>query len=220
MPRDIRIKKEKGSMTKSILIGTVIGGIVGASLALLGTFGEIISSLEGIIALTVLGTLAGAVIGLLSGLSIRDQDSHHKADSEDEKPLKKAFRSIRDNARLQLREEQLEISKELVHTADIKSHKEVITEEKTITVPITREELVIEKRELDHNDAGEYEEIMRIPVTEEKIDVQKIPVKLEDVSIYTNEYEEIEHIEETLKREEAHVETSGNVKVIEEDEER
>jgi uncharacterized protein (TIGR02271 family) len=104
-----------------------------------------------------------------------------------------------------------------VQTAEVTSHKEVITKEKTITVPVTREELVIEKRSFDNdasNTDSETSEIMRIPLTEEQIDIVKKPVKLEEVSIYKNQYDATEHIEETLKKEIAHIETTGNVKVV------
>jgi Domain of unknown function (DUF2382) len=45
-----------------------------------------------------------------------------------------------------VREEELRVHKQIVETGEIIVHKEVITEEKTITVPVSREELVIERR--------------------------------------------------------------------------
>ena len=45
---------------------------------------------------------------------------------------------------LQLREEQLDIKKERVQTGEVKVHKEVVEEPKTFTIPIKREEMVIE----------------------------------------------------------------------------
>lgn len=212
-------KRGKRSFTRNIIIGVLVGGGIGAVMGLLGTIGTLVSSIEGIIALVILGAAVGAVVGILSGLSTRDNPAKGKEGDNNKQYLKKAFKNISDNARLRLREEQLEISKELVKTADVISHKEVITEEKTITVPVNREELVIEKRSFDNNaaDDSEYSEIMRIPLAEEQVKVVKNLVKLEDVSIYTNKYQEIEHIEETLKKEIAHIEHSGNVIIVDED---
>jgi len=52
---------------------------------------------------------------------------------------------------LQLREEQLDISKRWVETGNVSMHKEVLTEDKSIVVPVTREELVIKKKVLNEN---------------------------------------------------------------------
>jgi uncharacterized protein (TIGR02271 family) len=211
MSNKTKAKRKNGNLTVSTILGLLIGGGLGAAIGLL------VNMLDSIIALTILGASIGAAVGLLIGLSNHDKTEEEKSYDEIKPPLRKGFKHISDHARLQLREEQLEISKELVQTAEVTSHKEVITKEKTITVPVTREELVIEKRSFD-NDAtstdSEATEIMRIPLTEEQIDIVKNPVKLEEVSIYKNQYDETEHIEETLKKEIAHIETTGNVKVV------
>ena len=213
-------KSKKGSITKNIIIGALIGGGIGAAISLLGSIGILSITASGMATLVILGALMGVVVAILMALSSRDNTAEDKSYDNNEEPLRKAFRNIGDNARIQLRKEQLEISKELVHTADVASHKEVVTEEKTITVPVTHEELVIEKKDLNDSTSdtgGEYSEIMRIPLTEEQIEVVKHPVKLEDVSIYTNQYQETEHVEETIKKETARIETSGNVKVVDQD---
>lgn len=56
-----------------------------------------------------------------------------------------------EDEKLQLHKEELEITKNMVKTADVKVYKKTFTEEKQITVPITREELIIEKKVLDQN---------------------------------------------------------------------
>ena len=53
---------------------------------------------------------------------------------------------ITSEANLKLREEQLNIYKNWKQTGEVAIHKEISTEEKTITVPIIREVLVIEKK--------------------------------------------------------------------------
>ena len=212
--------KAKGSTSRNIIYGALIGGGIGAAIGLVGNMGIISITAGGIAMIMIVGALIGVVIEILMSLSTRESIVKVKSSDNNEGPLRKAFKNVSDNARLQLREEQLEISKELVQTADITSHKEVITEEKTITVPVTHEELVIEKKELNNNTSDsndEYSEIMRIPLTEEQLEVVKNPVKLEDVSIYTNKHQETEHVLETLKKETAHIETSGNATVVDED---
>lgn len=117
------------------------------------------------------------------------------------------------NAKLQLREEQLDIVKRWIKTGEVDIQKEVLTEEKSIIVPITREELVIRKKALFET-ADEHTESIRIPVSEERIEVIKHMVVLEDVSIYKRKFEEIQHVEETIRKERAHIEPIGNSVVI------
>lgn len=131
---------------------------------------------------------------------------------------KKRSKKTENHKKLILREEQLEISKELIQTGSVDVHSEVIKEEKTIVVPVTREELVIEKRtsnvEASHS-KNSPTEVIRIPISEERIEVLKHPVILEDVSVYRRQFQETQHIEEILKKEKLHVEILGEAKVRE-----
>ena len=118
----------------------------------------------------------------------------------------------RENEILQIKEEQLEIAKKWIQSNDVKVYREVFTEEKSFTVPITREELVVEKKVLASATAGQNEiptEAIRIVLSEEQVEFTKHKVALEDVSIYKQQIEDIKHIEETLKREEAKVIING-----------
>lgn len=125
---------------------------------------------------------------------------------------------VDDDRTLKLREERLNIVKNWVKTGDVTIRKEVVTEEKNIIVPIKREELVIEKKVFDEKNFSEIDdnaEVIRIPISEERIDIVKNTVILEDVSVYKRQFEEIEKIEEKLKREGIHIETTGNAVVLE-----
>ncbi len=112
---------------------------------------------------------------------------------------------------LQLKEEQLVLAKKWIHTGEVKIYKELLTEEKTFTVPVEREELVIEKKivaSVNSDQKKMPQEVIRIRIAEEQVDYTKHWVILEDVSIYTEQIADIKHIEETLKREESNVKTS------------
>src|SRR5690349_21326397 len=54
--------------------------------------------------------------------------------------------SSQDTQSLQLREEQLRAEKERVQAGEVRVRKEVVTEERTLEVPVTREEVVVERR--------------------------------------------------------------------------
>lgn len=121
---------------------------------------------------------------------------------------------------LHLRAEQLAIAKVRIKTGGITVHKETHVEDKTLTVPVTREELVIERQAPAGNIAGEEEgqkETIRIPISEERIEVVKLPVNLEDVSISKREYVETKCVEEILRSEKLRVATEGGCKIIDED---
>jgi uncharacterized protein (TIGR02271 family) len=110
---------------------------------------------------------------------------------------------------LELREEQLEISKKPVVLSEVDIRKETITEEKTITVPVTREEVIIESKNSDGT-----VDLIKIPTMEEHVEITKHPVALEDVSYHIEETQENKHITETLKKEKLDVKTVGFATVI------
>jgi uncharacterized protein (TIGR02271 family) len=122
-----------------------------------------------------------------------------------------------DRDRLQLREEELHAEKKPVQAGEVRVRKDVIEEKKTIDVPVTREEVVVERhpvsgRERSDGDIGEDEEI-RIPVMEEQVRVEKTPVVKEEVSIKKRAVQETKQVSDTVRREEAHVDQSGGARV-------
>ena len=122
-----------------------------------------------------------------------------------------------DGHTFQLHQEELEITKKWVETADVKIHMKTYTEQRQITVPVTREELIIEKKIKAQNGGADQpiEPIIRIPISEERIEVNKYPVILEDVEIYKKQFKELVHIHETIKKEKLRVDTIGDIIVQE-----
>lgn len=128
-----------------------------------------------------------------------------------------------DEQTLRLREEQLNVSKETVQTGEVEVHKEVVEEQKTVNVPVSREEIYVERREVNETDAS-YDsssiddgETIRVPIMEEKVEVTKRPVVTEELVIGKREVTETEQVIENVKREEAHLETDGNNTVVDSD---
>lgn len=125
-----------------------------------------------------------------------------------------------DNAKLSLRKEELDIDKSKMQKGEVELGKEIIEENKSVDVPVTREEVVIERKSLD-NEASDSpitdEETVRIPVTEEKVDVGKHTVVTGEVSAHKREIEDTRHIDETLKHEEARINTTGDPDIVDKD---
>jgi uncharacterized protein (TIGR02271 family) len=118
--------------------------------------------------------------------------------------------------RLRLREEQLRAEKQPVQAGEVRLGKEVVTEEKTINVPTTREEVYIERRpgsgQPTDEPIGEGETI-EVPVSEERVTVEKQPVVREEVGLGKRKVQEEKQVTDTVRREEARLEREGDVKV-------
>lgn len=121
---------------------------------------------------------------------------------------------------LQLRKEELDITKNRVKTGEVELSKEIIEEQKTVDVPITHEEVVIERRSLNNEVSDSPitdEETIRIPVSEEQVNVGKHTVITGEVAAHKREVQETRRVDETLKREEARIRTDGNASVVDDD---
>ncbi|UZQ48556.1 YsnF/AvaK domain-containing protein [Clostridium kluyveri] len=125
--------------------------------------------------------------------------------------------NVDSSVNMQLRKEQMEISKDKIKTGEVSIRKEVSTEEKNITVPVKREELVIEKTVFDsqfHDKSDVHTETIRIPISEERIDIYKQPVTLEDVSVSNHQYNQVKYVTETLRKEVPHISTKAEEKIV------
>lgn len=122
---------------------------------------------------------------------------------------------------IELREEQLRATKQKVQAGEVDIHKEVVSEQKTIDVPVTREEVVIERHpytgQQPQTAAGPIdqnaEQTIRIPVSEEKVNVEKETVVTGEVTVGKRPVEETEHFTDTVRKEELRVERQGDVDV-------
>ena len=115
---------------------------------------------------------------------------------------------------LRLREERLNVSKEQVQAGEVGLHKEVVAEQKTINVPVTHEEVVIERHavtdgRVDNTPIGEGE-VIRVPVSEEQVNVSKSTVVTGEVAIGKRAVQETQQVTDTVRREEARIDQQGN----------
>lgn len=91
--------------------------------------------------------------------------------------------------------------------------KEVVEEHKSMDVPVTHEEVVIERKALNNefsdDPIGDNEEVIQIPVSKETVEVGKHTIVTSEVSAYKRE------VEETVKREEARIDTDADPNIVE-----
>lgn len=125
------------------------------------------------------------------------------------------------NARLdrkvELREEELRAHKETVQAGQVEVRKEVVTEQRTIDVPVQREEVFVERRAVGGRQAtgpiSETGEVIEVPVMEEQVTVEKRPVVTEEIRIGKRETQGTEQVSGTVRREEARIEREGDVRI-------
>jgi uncharacterized protein (TIGR02271 family) len=118
---------------------------------------------------------------------------------------------------LQLREDELRARKHSVQTGQVEIGKEVVSEQRTIDVPVTHEEVTIERRAVERRPGdgpiSETAESISIPVHEEQVSAEKRAVVYEEVNVGKRAVQETEHISETVRREEAVVEKEGTAEI-------
>jgi len=140
--------------------------------------------------------------------------------------------SVQDVHTIQLSGEVLQAQKEPVQIGEVVIRKVVVTEEKTITVPIRREEIVIERRNVSSFSADQpvqqpvqqpvtqgegrlvelgENEVIRIPLYTEQISIEKRPIVAEEVLVSKRNVQEIRRYTDTIRHEEPRLEREGNV---------
>jgi len=118
---------------------------------------------------------------------------------------------------LQLHKEELDISKNNVDAGEVVISKEVVEQQKSVDVPVTHEEVVIKRTPMNNekSDASSIsEETIHIPVSQEQVEVNKFTVTTEEITASKRQVEETQKVQETLKHEEAHVNTTGSVNIV------
>jgi uncharacterized protein (TIGR02271 family) len=117
---------------------------------------------------------------------------------------------------MKVHEEELRAQKRPVKKGEVRVRKEVVTEHKTLDVPVTREEVVIERRPASGRRAAAAElrpEEIRVPVKEERVRVTKTPVVREEVRVGKRRVHGTERVGGTVRKERVKVEKKGDAPV-------
>ena len=132
------------------------------------------------------------------------------------RPWEEARENVREawegGATVELREEQLTARKESVQTGQVEVGKRVVEEQRTVEVPVTREEVTIERQPVNRptdKPVGADADTIRVPVREERVEFEKRPVVREEVSVEKRPVTETEPHTDTVRREEAVINRAG-----------
>lgn len=122
---------------------------------------------------------------------------------------------VAEERRIELVGEVLRVHKERVQSGEVRLRKEIVTEQQHLQVPVTREELVIERTPVsgDRTASAEIgsEQEIRVPLTEERVRVEKQPVAREEVRVGKKAVQETREVTEATRREQLKVDKEGEV---------
>ena len=115
------------------------------------------------------------------------------------------------DATLERREERLQVGKEAVQTGEVRVGKEVIEEQESIDVPVTRESVEVSTRSVDRPATGAaFEEgEISIPVSEERVTVDKEARVVEELEVDKVARQDTERVTDTVRREEFRIDDEG-----------
>ena len=137
-------------------------------------------------------------------------------DDKERKNKNKHKEEHADDAQMFIREERLDISKDRVKTGEVTLHKDIIDEHKMVDVPVSHDEVIVEKMSLNEDSDTPIgkEETWHIPTSKEEVRVGKHTVVTGEVDAHKKSFEESEKVDETLKKEKARVDVEGHSRVI------
>lgn len=121
-----------------------------------------------------------------------------------------------DQRTIERREEELHPHKSAQKTGEVQVRKDVVTEHQHVDVPVTREEVVVERQpasDRSHDAQIRDGEEIRIPVSEEHVDVEKRTVAKENVKVGKRAVQDTESVDADLKKERVKVDREGRADV-------
>ena len=217
----------KAGVFSGVAIGSLIGCVLGLVISFLygigiaGLFG--LRFISGAQIILILAFVCGTLGGLVKRYNINRELNSYKRDTLGRNSASHVIEDIDTDAKLELLAERMDISKELIRTGEVTLRRETVTEEKHITVPVCREELVIEYKQLnvdtEEDEAGSIK-TFRIPLREERIEIAKNMVALENVDVYRRQFQESRTISENLRKEKIRIQIDGNLKVKDNEEDK
>jgi uncharacterized protein (TIGR02271 family) len=115
-----------------------------------------------------------------------------------------------DVLRVPLAREEFIATARPVRSGTVRIVKRVVTEDQVLEVPVTEEEIRVERRLIDRPDGESYEQIIiEVPLYRDRLDVQK-RTRVSDELIVTKQItRRTEQIRDTVRREEAFVDSDA-----------
>jgi uncharacterized protein (TIGR02271 family) len=120
----------------------------------------------------------------------------------------------KDTVTVPVHKEELDVIKRERQAGEVRVHKDVVQEDRELTVPVRRERVSVERREVKDRPAMQasfQEETVVVPLRAEEVEVQKRAVVDEEVVIRKDALEEERRVAETVRREDVSIHGDGDV---------
>ena len=134
----------------------------------------------------------------------RIEGSQHYSHEEFYGSRARTLRSEERGTRITRSEEELAIGKRAVEAGEAAIRKTIETERVRESVPVTREEVTIERHPVEAGATGDVElreDEIRVPIMEEEVIVEKRVVPKEEVVVQKHAVEETKEVEAELRKE-------------------
>jgi uncharacterized protein (TIGR02271 family) len=124
--------------------------------------------------------------------------------------------SDQDTMRVQRHEEELQAQKVARPAGEVEINKNVVEEQRTLEVPVTREEVHVRRVEPTGQTTGDSTafdsgDTIRVPITEEQVQVTKTPRVVEELEIEKVRTQDTQQVSDTVRREEFDIDQQGQV---------
>jgi uncharacterized protein (TIGR02271 family) len=119
--------------------------------------------------------------------------------------------AVTDRDVLERREERLVVDKDVEKAGDVRVGKRVVEQQQSVDVPVTREEVTVDRRSVDRPATGENltDESIDVPVYEERVEAAKEARVVEEVEVGKTATTDTERVEATVRREEIDIEADS-----------
>jgi len=118
-------------------------------------------------------------------------------------------------------EEELTATKTPYERGEVRVEKDVVTEQRVVDVPVTEEEVHVQRRAVDRpvapGDRAFEEGVIEVPVRGEDVELQKRVRVAEEVEITKQPVQRTEQVSGTVRREEVHIDDTGLNDVVADD---
>jgi uncharacterized protein (TIGR02271 family) len=159
---------------------------------------------------TGLGTSADTLSG--SGLGT---DTRLGADARAGLGTERTMAGRAEDIAIPVHKEELDVLKRERQAGEVRVRKDVVEEEKVVDVPVRRERVRVERRDVTPDrpamGASFQEETIVVPLRAEEVEVQKRAVVDEEVVIHKDAIEEERRVAESVRREDVDIRTEGDV---------
>ncbi|MDK8890856.1 PRC and DUF2382 domain-containing protein [Corynebacterium macclintockiae] len=160
------------------------------------------------------GAAGAGVAGANSGAT--ERDAAQTGDAANTAANREA--AVNNEGEIIRSEERLNVQKDKVQTGEARLRKYVVTDTETVEVPVTREEVRIERTPISADEAANYKgsideggQEASVTLSEERVSVNKETVPVEKVSLNKEQITETERHTEELRKEQIDTDVDGGV---------